>query len=436
MTFLVAVEACDGGVKEYWRKGSGQVVSREVEFYPWALVPEKGEGSFTTSLPHSERLDGDGYNTLLTFENWRNFYNFKKLLKGRNDAIAYSSPAKNFLVSQSYRMFENAKFDDVVRLAVDIETTGLDPCEDELLLLTYRSNRGHEGFIDGSEEDILRGFVSAVNTIDPDILEGHNVLGFDFNFLHVRAELAGIGLRLGRDGSRLRLGRERSVMIGPNERTCTPVYIHGRHVVDTYIAVQKFDIASQKLSSYGLKECARAFGIASEGRIEVDRSKMRELWESDRDTIITYALQDVEENLKLGNIVLPVEFMQTTIVPDGYSGVALTGNGEKVDSILVAEYLRRGKAIPIRRDREEYVGGFVECREHGVFSPIVKADVESLYPSLMLTMGIKPSSDTEDVFLPTLKRILTDRLTAKRKVKEIERRIGELKERIPETVLH
>ena len=53
-------------------------------------------------------------------------------------------------------------------------------------------------------------------------------------------------------------------------------------------------------------------------------------------------------------------------------------------------------------------------RVTGVVRPIVKADVESLYPSLMLVNKIAPASDTLNIFLPLLAELTTRRLEAKR----------------------
>jgi DNA polymerase elongation subunit (family B) len=57
-------------------------------------------------------------------------------------------------------------------------------------------------------------------------------------------------------------------------------------------------------------------------------------------------------------------------------------------------------------------------RESGVIRHIVKADVESLYPSIMLTQRVTSASDTLGIFLPLLEELRRRRLIAKRKAKE------------------
>src|SRR5581483_9684072 len=59
-----------------------------------------------------------------------------------------------------------------------------------------------------------------------------------------------------------------------------------------------------------------------------------------------------------------------------------------------------------------------EVRAVGVYNRVVKADVESLYPSLMLTHHIGPASDSLGIFLPGLRDLTLRRLEAKRRAAE------------------
>ena len=149
------------------------------------------------------------------------------------------------------------------------------------------------------------------------------------------------------------------------------------------------------MSSYGLKECAQTYGIAPPDRVYLDRREIVQIFQSDPEKVKTYAAQDAEETAALAALVAPTEFYQTQMVPDSYQNVAVTGNGEKINAILLREYLRQGRADrQAKRHPQPYPGGYTEVRVTGVVKPIVKADVESLYPSLMLTQKIGPASDT------------------------------------------
>jgi DNA polymerase, archaea type len=257
---------------------------------------------------------------------------------------------------------------------------------------------------------------------DPDVIEGHNLYGFDFPFVLTRAQKHGIRLPIGRDGSEPRLGGERNYAIaaGGNTRPFRPVYVHGRHVLDTYLIVQRFDWAKQALTSYGLKECARVFGFAEVDRVELPRDRIAEIYRDDPETVRTYARQDVVETGKLAALITPVEFYQTQMIPDNYASVAVTGNGEKINAIFIRAYLAANQAVARMQPARPYAGGYSEVRRVGVMDRIVKADVESLYPSLMLTHKIAPSGDTLGVFLPALKELTARRIDAKRRAAQAD----------------
>ena len=62
-------------------------------------------------------------------------------------------------------------------------------------------------------------------------------------------------------------------------------------------------------------------------------------------------------------------------------------------------------------------GGYTDIKLTGLIERVVKCDVESLYPSLMLASRIKPASDSLDVFLPALEELTRRRLEAKAKAR-------------------
>src|SRR5205823_12950324 len=65
-------------------------------------------------------------------------------------------------------------------------------------------------------------------------------------------------------------------------------------------------------------------------------------------------------------------------------------------------------------------GGYTDIRATGVIDRVVKADVESLYPSLMLAERIRPRSDSLDIFLPALEELTRRRFEAKARARSAE----------------
>lgn len=413
---IVAIEPdAQEGACLFLREG-GTIRRERMAFQPWILLATPP----TTPLPAAQitELDGEGYRLLAEFPTLSAWQEARFRLRDEHiENLTYPNGAKCALIRSGETLFKGMTFEDVVRFQFDIETDGLTPDgeHNRVLLIAVSDNRGLLELIEGDERDILERFVALVRERDPDVIEGHNVFGFDFPFVMARAQRHGVPLALGRDDSEPRMGQERNYAIGGMTRPFTPLYLYGRHIVDTYLVVQRFDWAKGALSSYGLKECARVFGFAEADRVELPRAEIAQIYRDDPELVREYARQDVIETRKLAELISPVEFYQTQMVPDNYGQVVVTGNGEKINALFMRAYLAAGKAVARTQPARPYPGGFSDVREVGVLEQIVKADVESLYPSLMLTHGLGPARDTLGIFLPALRDLTRRRIEAKRK---------------------
>ncbi len=414
---IVAVETGDREATLFVREGE-ETVTRTVPLVPWLAMDRERH------FPQAETaaLQGDGYGWLVRFpQGWRSYLEAKRTLKDEHAGVCqYGSAIKQFLVGAGLTLFKGMAFDDLKRMQVDIETTTLDPALSEacVFMVSVSDNRGLSEVLIGPEPDILRQLLHLVAMRDPDVIEGHNFYSFDLPYILARCAALGISPALGRGGVPTTVGMPRNCAIGTNARQFTPTYLYGRHILDTLLQVQRFDWSRGQVSSYGLKECAQTYGIAPPDRVYLDRREIVEIYRTDPERVKTYAAQDAHETAALAALVAPTEFYQTQMVPDSYQNVAVTGNGEKINAIFVREYLRRGRAVAKQKAPQPYPGGYTEVRETGVIKPIVKADVESLYPSLMLTQRIAPAADTLGIFLPLLSDLTQRRLDAKGKLRQ------------------
>jgi DNA polymerase I len=421
--YIVAVEPIDARIRLFIREG-GQIRTVEEPFRPWLLSDMrmemdgvhwqelKGELEGRRMLKHLAVCDGRE-----AFEDLR-----RALRDQHREIIAYGSFARQYLMLSGKTLFKGMTFADLHRVQLDIETTTLTPDQQgaQVLMIALSDTRGYEALLDGDEKQILEQLIERVQALDPDVIEGHNLFGFDLPYLAARAQALGVPLRLGRDGSELRFGSPRQCIIGVNSRTFTPAFAHGRHLIDTYLSVQRFDIGRGDLESYGLKEATQQLGIAAPDRIYLEREQIPDLWRTDPETVRRYCLQDVHETRRLADLTLPTEFYQCQMLPDTLQNLATIGTGEKANLMFLRAYLAEGYAVPAPQGAREYPGGYTEVRQVGLIPRIVKADVESLYPSVMLRYGIKPSADHLNVFLPTLERLRRLRLDAKARAKQTQ----------------
>lgn len=417
---VVAVEPGSESVTLVRRVG-GQVSTETRPFRRWILTSEK----HSLADAHWIELDGDGFRFLAEFPDRESYQAARFWLRDAHaDHIALPSASKQFLMRSGITLFKEMGFDDALRMQLDIETLGLSPTKpaNEIFLVSVTDNTGFEQLISGDEKSILKQVIECIRERDPDVIEGHNILGFDLPYIAERAQLLGVKLPLGRDGSEMTCGGSRSCAVGYYSRPYLPWHIWGRQILDTLLGVQRYDVSRGALPSYGLKACAEALGVAEPERCQIPHDRIAQEWRENPDRVRTYCLQDAKETRALAGIVLPPDFYTTQMVPEAYSLAATTGNGEKINSILIREYLRQGKAIPMQSNPKPLPGGYTEVQVTGVVERIVKCDVESLYPSIMLTRGIKPASDTLGIFLPALSELTRRRIEAKRRAKETEGR--------------
>jgi DNA polymerase I len=420
---IVAVEPVNNHIRLFIRD-EAQLRALEEPFRPWLL----SDMQMRFDGVHWQELKGElrgrrMLKYLAVCDDREAFENLRRALRDEHrEIIAYGSFARQYLMLSGKTLFKGMTFADLHRVQIDIETSTLTPDQQgaQILMIALSDTRGYEAILDGDEKQMIEQLVERIQALDPDVIEGHNLFGFDLPYLAARAQALGVPLRLGRDGSGLRFGSPRQCIIGANSRTFTPAFAHGRHLIDTYLSVQRFDIGRGDLESYGLKEVAQQLGIAAPDRIYLEREQIPDLWRTNPETVHRYCLQDVHETRRLAELTLPTEFYQCQMLPDTLQNLATIGTGEKANLLFLRAYLAEGYAVPAPQEAREYPGGYTEVRQVGLIPRIVKADVESLYPSVMLRYGIKPSADHLNVFLPTLERLRRLRLEAKARAKQAQ----------------
>lgn len=404
-----------------WLRGPEGVHREAREFRPWLITDRPAVPRSATQT----RLEGDGLGWsqlgwLHEFQTAADFAEAREALRQGGaqagvDLVAYPSLVRQFLVQSGVTFFKGMSFGDVLRMQIDIETSTLSPknAEARVLMAAVTDSMGFREAVRGNEREILQRLAAIIAERDPDVIEGHNFFGFDLPYLAARASALGLELPWGRDGSPVRFGATRSLPFGGITRPYTPAYILGRSIIDTLFGVQRYDVGRSEMSSYALKEVALQLGIAEPDRVYLDRSTMDRLWKSEPDRVAQYALQDSAETGSLSAIVMPPDFYVTQMAPDSYQANATGGTGEKINLLLVREYLRCRRAIPKPRTGRAVAGGYTAIVRTGLVERVVKCDVESLYPSLMLSRRIAPASDSLGVFLPMLEELTRRRLDAK-----------------------
>jgi hypothetical protein len=408
----------------YQRTEDGRTITIERNFRPWLIA--RDPEALQNLRPATTLLRGAETHplaTLVEFDSWEQFRRTYDLVPAQSSGVyRINSPVSQFLMRTGITLFKGMVFEDVRRLQVDIETLSLNPQDEHGAIVMIALKQGeHEEllFLDTDERDLLLRFSAATQRLDPDVIEGHNIYNFDLPYLVERARRWQAPLRLGRDGSPPLLNEQQRFRAGPVSLPYTQVHVHGRHIVDTYQQLQRFDVAG-RLSSYALKSAVRALGLEREEREFVAGEEIATLWrngERDRERLGRYAMDDVRDVDLLARVTVPTEFYQTQILPMTFQRTTVTGTGRKIDDLMVRAYLAAGHGLPVAGESRPYPGGFTELLRSGVFGPIVKADVESLYPSIMLHDDITAAADTLQAFPVLLRELTKRRIDAKQRAR-------------------
>jgi len=425
---IVSVWAEPDGRAMVWRRipASGRLVREDARFAPWLLAARLED------VPHAwiddiRELRGPGALRNQVFV--KPGSPIARLRDLGKDRVLVLPPDEQYLVATGRTYFRDLTFDQLHRLQFDLETTGLDPSRDRIFMVATRDPFGAINVLDArgeddeSERDLIRRLVGTILTADPDVIENHNLHGFDLPFLVRRARRLGMALPLGRIpvGLRQRAAR-RGVTTdeGPQQiRFVAP----GRELIDTLDAAMRHGFSTGDLPWRGLKPVARHFGVAAPDRELIPGDRIYDVYRTDPARVRRYAASDVEEVARLAPILGGAAFALARMAPRRYERLADAGAATGViDPLLVRAYLRAGHALPAHRegDREPHTGAALHLFAAGAARRVVKADVASLYPSLMRAYRIGPARDTLGAMLNLVDRLVERRLAAKAAAKNCE----------------
>ena len=412
-------------VRLYFRSASDEVTGRTEPVHPFFFMTDAAllQG-FPRSRYQAHRLDGDhaAYRDVAVFPDRGAQFDALRHVE-RATGTEASRPAdvyqiggleQQYLMQTGRTLFKGMPFEALRRLQLDIEVVAkngfpqADVAEHRVVLVALSDSTGWQHLVGSPamrEEDVLRETVRLVRERDPDVIEGHNIYGFDLPYLQARCTRYGVRFRLGRDGSEPRTFPS-SIRFAERQIEYPACEIAGRHVVDTMFLAMAFDVFKRDLPNYTLKGVAKYFGFAPSGRTYVPGDEIAAVWDSDPERIMRYALDDVVETERIARHLSGSTFYLTQMVPMPYGVCARTGPAAKIEALFVRAYLRARHGLPRAQWGSQHVGGYTDVFVTGVVGPVVYADVESLYPSIMLNYDVRPSGDALGLF-PRLLETLT-----------------------------
>ena len=307
------------------------------------------------------------------------------------------------------RMFPALEGDPIIQIGTTVHVYGEKQASERHVFVvgTCEPIAGARVHTFGGEGEMLVAWSKFLREgIDPDVLLGYNVMGFDFQYIVERADELGCRAdvcTLGRVAGRVCPYRTKmlsSSALGDN--VLKYIEIEGRVVVDVMKVVQR----DHKLDSYKLDSVAQHF--TGERKNDVSPSEIFRLHAgsaADRRRVAEYCIQDCA---LLNKLCVKLEILANNVGMSNVCCVPLTwifmrGQGVKIFSLVSKQCKADDYMMPVVRvadcDGEAdggvgYEGAIVLDPVPGIYmdNPITVLDYASLYPSSMISENI--SHDT------------------------------------------
>ncbi|MBV0933172.1 DNA polymerase II [Marinobacterium weihaiense] len=282
---------------------------------------------------------------------------------------------------------------DLRLLSLDIETTlradrilsiALQ-CGDQEVVLFNGDIPPAPGILPCADEAALLGaLVEQVRRMDPDILIGWNVIGFDLRVLVQRARARGVRLCLGRDDQPLRVEQSQTGRWFAR--------LNGRVVLD---GIDTLKGATWQFERYSLEFVARE--LLGRGKLIHDPDdrgeEIQRLYREAPEALARYNLEDCR---LVTEIFAKAELVPYLLARARLTGLALDkvgGSSQAFDNLYLPRLHRAGFVAPEYASGQgdlEVPGGFVMDSRPGLYRHVLVLDFKSLYPSIIRSFQIDP----------------------------------------------
>ncbi len=236
-----------------------------------------------------------------------------------------------------------------------------------------------------NEIELLKGLEQTIQSLDPDIIIGWNVINFDFRLLYERSTLHHLKLALGRGQSPMRWRDSRT------DKNQGFISIDGRVVIDGIAALKA---ESYTFPSFSLEAIGQHFLGRGKATDDVD-NRLQAITHDFKFDKIKLAKYNLEDCVLVWDIFEKIRLMDYLIFRSKLTGLELDRPGGSV-AAFVNLYLpklhRQGYVSPNLPDDGGLAspGGYVMNSRPGLYKNVLVLDFKSLYPSIIRTFKIDP----------------------------------------------
>ena len=278
--------------------------------------------------------------------------------------------------------FENVK-EPIISIA--IKGDGFDK------VLTWREFSGKPDYAEilENESEMLKRFVEIIKEDMPDYIVGYYSDGFDFPYLKARADKLNVRLNLGLDNSELKV----RYGIGNKAR------IIGIPHIDVCKFVKTTMDESLKLDAYDLNSVSKE--LLKESKHEMTLEEINNAWDNhDLEKLCKYNLQDAYLCLEIFKKIKENLHELVRLIGISPFELARLSYGQLVENYLIKRASEFNEIIENKPPNHEiaerrldtYQGAFVMEPKPGLYDDVVMLDYRSLYPSIIVSTNISPST--------------------------------------------
>lgn len=284
--------------------------------------------------------------------------------------------------------------------SIGLHATYKDESRKEVLMRSKELESGTtDDFITyyNTEKELLQTFLLQVSRLDPDIIIGWHVIGFDLDFIRRRLEFYHIPFRLGRNGKLPVIKKNLN-----NNWNCS---IHGRVVIDGPPTLRGafYSFENFKLETVATVVLGVGKDISGSGKVDEIERRFRE----DKKALAYYNLLDCTLVTDIYKKLGLIDLTFTRAITCGLTMDRIGMSVAAFDYYMLPQVHRKGFVAPDIDDinaTNQGGGGLVFIKEPGFYESIIVLDFKSLYPSIIRTFFIDPlsllQSDIDTIYTP------------------------------------
>jgi len=430
---IVAIQQISSNEMRLYIREGKKIKHLDKRFYPFFFAHDEKLIQEYEGKYWKKRLTGDEfYKYIFAFEKWSDMIKALRLIAKKlnkpfspkiklEEIYIHYEPITQFLIQSGETLFKGMRYEDLKILYVKILAIIENKSEfhskhfDQIFAISISDNEGWKTTLyqkakSIKERDLLQQFSEIIQKKDPDFIVGYDLF-YELAYLKSRFEIYGMDLLIGRDQSEPLIDVENKIKVG--DKKVAPVFVSGRHVIDLLQLVSFSRTILRETENYSIQEISKYFGIDYLEEEPVEDLKIPFFADHQPQRLFKKVEAETEAIIKLSDFLLPQNFYQTQFVPMDFNNMLSSGVSSKIELMMVREYLRKRHSIPKAKIRSPVSGGYTNVFYRGLFQNVIYADVESLYPSIIIQHKIYPETDKLKVFLKLVTILTRERLRLK-----------------------